>query len=53
MPQDQPTPRSLLARIGRMATGGEAADQPFIGGVRMRIFLLSFTLLFFELLCIR
>jgi len=31
-----------------------AADQTnFIRGVRLRIFLLSFTLLFFELLCIR
>src|ERR1051325_11277010 len=27
--------------------------QPWIGGVRTRIFLVSFTLLFFELLCIR
>jgi hypothetical protein len=27
--------------------------QPWIAGVRMRIFLVSFTLLFFELLCIR
>ena len=26
---------------------------PLLGGVRLRIFLLSFTLLFFELLCIR
>lgn len=29
------------------------AGEPFIAGVRTRIFLLSFTLLFFELLCIR
>jgi len=28
-------------------------QQPWIGGVRTRIFLVSFTLLFFELLCIR
>src|SRR5947209_16422505 len=28
-------------------------EQPWITGVRTRIFLLSFTLLFFELLCIR
>ena len=28
-------------------------EQPFMGGVRTRIFLVSFTLLFFELLCIR
>jgi len=28
-------------------------DQPKRGGVRLRIFLVSFTLLFFELLCIR
>jgi SAM-dependent methyltransferase len=29
------------------------SDRPFINGVRLRIFLVSFTLLFFELLCIR
>ncbi|MEY2572169.1 MAG: hypothetical protein QOJ87_382, partial [Verrucomicrobiota bacterium] len=28
-------------------------EQPWITGVRTRIFLVSFTLLFFELLCIR
>lgn len=30
-----------------------AESQPWISGVRTRIFLVSFTLLFFELLCIR
>src|SRR5215218_8000640 len=34
----------------RPATGSE---RPFITGVRLRIFLVSCTLLFFELLCIR
>ena len=28
-------------------------EKPWIAGVRTRIFLVSFTLLFFELLCIR
>jgi hypothetical protein len=31
----------------------ETPDQPFVAGPRARIFLLSFGLLFFELLCIR
>ena len=38
-----------------MASGPVASDSAlsFINGVRLRIFLVSFTLLFFELLCIR
>src|SRR4051812_26326332 len=32
---------------------GSDSDRLFVTGVRLRIFLVSFTLLFFELLCIR
>ena len=35
------------------APPSSAEPQPWIGGTRTRIFLVSFTLLFFELLCIR
>ena len=35
------------------ASAAAAADSTWVHGVRLRIFLVSFTLLFFELLCIR
>ena len=33
--------------------GVDSAQRPFIANLRVRIFLISFTMLFFELLCIR
>jgi hypothetical protein len=37
----------------RQTTDVTASTGDFVHGVRLRIFLVSFTLLFFELLCIR
>ena len=47
---------SILAEKGRSGVIAPAARNEarlFVDGVRLRIFLVSFTLLFFELLCIR
>jgi hypothetical protein len=45
---------SLSTEQPPLATGRPTADTgEFVRGVRLRIFLASFTLLFFELLCIR
>ena len=38
---------------GRQPEARSDSDRSLINGVRLRIFLVSFTLLFFELLCIR
>lgn len=43
---------TLAAAIPSSARAGKQ-DPQFVSSVRLRIFLLSFTLLFFELLCIR
>ncbi len=42
-----------LEEGARLQGSTEAAAAGLVSGVRLRIFLLSFTLLFFELLCIR
>ncbi|HMJ07144.1 MAG TPA: hypothetical protein VK474_12865 [Chthoniobacterales bacterium] len=44
---------SSIKETAAPAPAAHGPERPFLTGVRLRIFLVSFTLLFFELLCIR